>query len=109
MESATFHRVVGNPPRLVVTGEIDLDVADSFRNALHSAIDAAHSPAYVDLSGVTFFNSTGIGVLVESQQLADERGVQLVVDPSPAVTRVLELTGLLDEFTFGRSPDSPSP
>jgi anti-sigma B factor antagonist len=104
MESAMFDRDDGSPPRLVVTGEIDLDVADAFRDELQAVIDAAHSPAYVDLSGVTFFNSTGIGVLVALQQEANRRDVQLVIDPSPSVTRVLELTGLMDQFNFGTGP-----
>jgi len=106
MENASFELVEDDPPRLVVTGEIDLDVAKPFRDALRTVIDEAHSPAYVDLERVTFFNSTGIGVLIEAKQHADTRGVEIVVNASPSVMRVLEVVGLLGHFTIAQSPDT---
>jgi len=85
-------------PRLVVTGEIDLGVAECFASALERVIGDAHSPAIIDLTGVTFFNSTGIRVLSDAAADARRRDVELIVRPSSQVRRTLEVTGLIDFF-----------
>ena len=83
---------------LVVDGEIDLSVLPGFQDALVTLVQDARSPAVVDLSRVTFFNSSGLGALITAQQVAGERGVELVVEPSRAVRRVIEITGLDQTF-----------
>src|SRR6478735_729458 len=83
---------------LAVDGEIDLLVKDEFAEAVDRLIADARSPALLDLSGVTFFNSTGIGALLEAQETATRCDVALHIETSPAVRRVLEVTGLTDTF-----------
>jgi anti-sigma B factor antagonist len=82
----------------VVAGEIDLGVAGEFASALKDLLAAADSPTVLDLTGVSFFNSTGIGVLCDAAAEARQRGIQLVVEPSAHVRRTLEITGLTDTF-----------
>src|SRR3954469_3354476 len=84
--------------RLVAEGEIDLADSYAFHDALYKLIDDANSPAVIDLSRVSFFNSTGISVLIEAQQAAAHERVELTVEPSLAVRRVLEITGLTKTF-----------
>jgi anti-sigma B factor antagonist len=49
----------------------------------------------VDLSGLTFMDSSGLGAIHTARRLAIKNGGTLVVSrPQPAVHRVLELTGL---------------
>jgi anti-sigma B factor antagonist len=84
--------------RLVVEGEVDLAEGARLQDELQRLIADARSPAIVDLSGVTFFNSTGIGALVTAQRSATARGVRLVVEVSPSVRRVLEICGLTETF-----------
>jgi anti-sigma B factor antagonist len=91
---AQFERDHVGAAQLTVVGEIDLGVADEFRRALIGAVEAATTAASVDLTGVTFFNSTGIAVLLEGRRAAGKRGVRLVIEPGSAVRRVLELVGL---------------
>ena len=99
MEQATFCRAdTPDGPRLLVAGEIDLGVAGSFASAANDLVASASSSATIDLTGVTFFNSTGIGVLCDVAEQARQRGVALVVSPSPHVRRTLEITGLTDTF-----------
>jgi len=93
-------------PVLVVTGEIDLAVVPAFRSALHQLIADAHSPAYVDLTGVTFFDSSGIKTLLDAQARADEAHVRLVISPSRPVLRTLEILGLA---TTSRQATPPPP
>jgi len=99
MEQATFCRAdAPDGPRLLVAGEIDLAVAGSFASAVNELITSATSAATIDLTGVAFFNSTGIGVLCDAAEQARQRGVALVVEPSDHVRRTLEITGLTDNF-----------
>jgi anti-sigma B factor antagonist len=84
---------------LAVRGEIDLANADAFRVALESLIRDCRSPALVDLSGVTFIDSTGMAALARARGAADEAAVELVlVETSPQARMVLELTGLWTHF-----------
>jgi anti-anti-sigma factor len=50
----------------------------------------------VDLSKVTFFDSTGINTLVKNHRRAGDQDVKLqVVNPSKMALRVLDITGVL--------------
>src|SRR3954452_1141873 len=89
-------------PRLAVTGDIDLVVARYFREALHQLIDSAHSAAYVDMTGVTFFDSAGINALVHAKRAAERQDVDLVVAPSPGVRRILQIGTADQDFSFAR-------
>jgi len=98
-EQAHFERSdESGMPQLIVTGEIDLGVAGTFASELKQLVGDAHSPAVVDLTGVKFFNSTGISVLSDAMAEARRRGVELVVRPSSHVRRTLEITGLTGYF-----------
>lgn len=81
---------------LTVRGEIDMDNAGE----LVDAIKGIAGTAVVDLSGVTFVDSTGLQGLLRAQKAARQRGDDLILrHPSKAVRRLLELTGLSDGFT----------
>ena len=82
---------------LVVRGELDLATVDGLRHQLDAVIAESHSPAYVDLSGVTFFDSSSITVLVDAHRSAPAHGSELViVSPSPVCRRVFDILGLGD-------------
>ena len=99
-EQATFRRAdqPGDQPCLLIAGEIDLAVAGEFASAVNDLLQAADGAATIDLTEVTFFNSTGIGVLCDAAAGASRRGVALVVRPSDYVRRTLEITGLTGTF-----------
>jgi anti-anti-sigma factor len=81
---------------LTVRGEIDMDNAGE----LVDAIARIGGTAVVDLSGVTFIDSTGLQGLLRAQRAARQRGDDLILrHPSTTVRRLLELTGLIDGFT----------
>ncbi|MGH9032544.1 MAG: STAS domain-containing protein [Acidimicrobiia bacterium] len=84
---------------LVVHGEIDLAAADDFRDELRTLIGEANSPALVDLSGVTFMDSSGVDALASARRRADDADVELIlVEPSSPVRMVLEVAGLWTHF-----------
>jgi len=80
---------------VAVAGEIDLHSAATFRNELIAAI-ADHSPQLVvDLTEVTFLDSSGVGVLVAVLRHAGARGGWVgLVAPTRGVRKVLEITQL---------------
>ena len=87
--------------RLAVAGEIDMASSDALAAALREAVRAGDAKEVaVDLSGVTFIDSSGIRTLVVAQGDAAEHGLTLyVTNPHHHVQRVLALTGLLDVLT----------
>ena len=84
---------------LLVSGEIDIATANAFRDQLRKLIAEANSPALVDLSGVTFMDSSGVDALAGARRRAAEEGVELVlVEPSSPVRMVLEVSGMWTLF-----------
>jgi anti-sigma B factor antagonist len=82
-------------PVLGVRGEVDVSTAPRFRQALLEM--ASHGPAVVvvDLDGVAFIDSTGLGVLVSGlKRLRSLGGDLLLVCTQPHILRVLEVTRL---------------
>ncbi len=77
-----------------VTGDIDLATADKVGEALIDAL-ALGREVWVDLSAVTFLDSTGIRALVQAHRKADTQGTRLYVFGAQQwVAKVLEVTGV---------------
>jgi anti-sigma B factor antagonist len=82
--------------RLIVAleGEIDLEQAGAVRRALLDALKKGRN-VLVDLSQVTYIDSSGIASLVEGLQVAKRQKIDLaLVSVSQRVRRVLELARL---------------
>ncbi len=81
-----------------VHGEIDADNCREFGEALLDESGGAPD-LVVDLSELTFIDSSGISELLKAVEAARGRGQTLRLrQPTPAVHRVLEITGLLEHF-----------
>jgi anti-anti-sigma factor len=87
-------------PVLSVSGDLDIAGVDQFLAHANRLIDSGAGVVDVDLGGVTFIDSSGLGALVRLQRSATAagRGLRLTHVPR-SVARVLELTGLTDLFT----------
>lgn len=82
----------------VVRGEVDADNCDEMGRAVSEGSEGA-SRIVLDLSGLTFIDSSGLGELLRLNEIATERGQDFeIVDPSDPVLKVLEITGLLGHF-----------
>ncbi|TWP53641.1 STAS domain-containing protein [Lentzea tibetensis] len=79
-------------------GEVDSYTAPLLRDRLAAAFTDAKSgglPVVLDLSGVAFFASSGLSVLVEYHLLGVDRGTPLrLVAPAGSVLRALRATTL---------------
>lgn len=84
---------------VAASGELDLEFADSLRDHLNEAIAAEPERLVVDLSGVTFVDSTILGVLVGARNRlgANSDRLQLVAS-HPEVLKTFRLTGLDQVF-----------
>ncbi len=86
---------------LHVSGEVDLHTAPSLREAALAALRQHGTSLRVDLSDVTFMDSTGIEVLLATRRRAELEGGSLTLcHLTPAVRRIIEVTGLDRLFTI---------
>jgi anti-sigma B factor antagonist len=81
--------------RLLLRGELDLSTVTKVQDALQR-VEAEPPPVIVlDLSKLTFLDSTGLRCLVTADQRARDAGRRLVIVRGPdAVQRVFEITRL---------------
>ncbi|MBV8464293.1 MAG: STAS domain-containing protein [Acidimicrobiales bacterium] len=86
-----------------LSGEIDVAAAPVVRERLEAAAGRAEA-LVVDLTEVTFIDSTALGVLIGVHKLCLGSGtsIRLVVS-EPRILKVFEITGLTDLFTIDPS------
>ena len=101
---APFDVVVHQPEagdaRIRVRGEIDLATVPALSAALEAA-EAGDAPQIVlDLTDVSFIDSSGIAVLLRADARSRRDGARLRLATSPAVDRVIDLCGLRGKLCF---------
>ena len=80
-----------------ICGEVELHSAARVREELRRACEEKNARCIVDMSGVPFIDSTGVGVLVGALKLARQQGGSFAIaNPQSRVRRVFEITGLMD-------------
>jgi len=80
---------------VAVTGELELATAPRLRQQVVSLVGEGHARLVLDLSGVDFMDSVGLGVIVSALKRVRGRGGELVVaGPAPGVRALFELTRL---------------
>jgi anti-sigma B factor antagonist len=91
---------------IALKGEVDLESSPAARKLLLESIDDANR-VLVDLSGVTYIDSSGVASLVEALQVSkkNDTGFALAA-PSEPTRRVLELARLDKVFTIHDTMDA---
>ena len=81
-------------------GEMDLNSSEAVQALLEQAV--AESPVTViDLDGLQFMDSTGLRILANAHSAAGKAGGRFLLGrPSPAVLRVLTVSGLVGHFDY---------
>ena len=87
-----------SPDRLLLTvwGEVDHHSAAPLRQDVDTLI-CQHRPGRLalDLSGVGFMDSSGLGFIMGRYALLrDLGGSMVIIDPSPATQRMLDIAGI---------------
>ena len=91
---------------LAAQGEIDVSTAPALRQELVELAAAGSGSVVVDLQGVDFLDSTGLGVLVSGLKRFRTGGSDLLlVVTSPRIGKVFEITGLTQVFSMHESLD----
>jgi anti-sigma B factor antagonist len=89
----------GETLRLTLAGEFDMGEVAYFRKAIQKPDDSWRR-VVVEMSDVAFMDSSGLQELLHFQERVTEMGRELVLSqPSVAVLRLLELTGVDSHFT----------
>ena len=90
-----------------VSGEIDVYTAPQLRQRLRDLMEAGASNLVVDLRGVEFLDSHGLGVLIGVlKQMRTQGGTLVLVCVKESVLRVFRITGLDQIFTIVPSVDA---
>lgn len=93
-------------PVVSVSGEIDVATAPPLRDRLQALTASGRTTVVVDLLGVTFLDSTALGVLVGALKRCRESGGELpLVIAEPRILKVFEITGLTGVFSIHESVD----
>jgi anti-sigma B factor antagonist len=92
---------LGAAAGLAVRGQVDMATAPELTDRLDAAIRESAGPFVLDLSGVDFLDSTGLGVLLRGRGLLGREDRALaVICPHGPVRRVFELSGLSTVFAL---------
>jgi anti-sigma B factor antagonist len=89
-----------------VTGEIDAATSPALRARLLDQASADNPTIVIDMTAVSFLDSTALGTLVSVRQRCLELGgeVRLVIK-DPPIIKVFEITGLTEAFPISSSVD----
>lgn len=83
------------PVVVTLPGEIDMTNACQVRQRLYAALAAGTPIVVADMTATRFCDSMGLRALVLAHKRATASGAGLrVVIPSPAVLRIMDITGL---------------
>ena len=92
---------------LSVSGEIDVYTAPQLRERLIELVGEGKTNLVVDLSGVDFLDSTGLGVLVGGlKRVRSQDGDLSLICTQSRILKVLEITGLTNVFKIYDSVDA---
>jgi anti-sigma B factor antagonist len=88
-----------------LAGELDLYNAHAVREALLTATEESPDRLVVDLSDVSFIDSTALGVLIEARSRMSNRRAFILAAPGLETKRALEVSGLDKHFAVHDSLD----
>jgi anti-sigma B factor antagonist len=92
---------------LAVKGEVDVYSAPRLREKLVELVNQGNTQIIVDLEGVDFLDSTGLGVLVGGlKRLRSHDGDLILVCTQQRIMKVFEITGLTKVFSIHDSVEA---
>lgn len=91
---------------LIVKGEIDVYTAPELREKLLAACAEKQHKVVVDLSGVTYMDSTGLGIFIGAYKASlGSEGAFTLTGLTPRVERLFKITGIDELITIERFRD----
>lgn len=103
----TVAETAGHARHLTVSGELDLATSARLGDMINEMVASGIRLVVLDLTAVSFVDSSGLRVIIEAGDRLEECDGHLVLEGlSPAVQKLLEVTGLIDRY---RHQGDPSP
>ena len=98
---------VGGASAIALAGELDLETGRRFSEEVEMAVWGTVGAFVLDLSGLTFLDSSGLHALLRARAYLGrvDRPLVLVCPPGPA-RRVLDLASVLETFVVCASPEA---
>jgi anti-sigma B factor antagonist len=94
----------GSTHVISLCGELDLANASTAETQLQNSLESDGTQVVVDMRELEFIDSTGIALLVATLgHNGGEDRVRFIPSSSPAVARVLELTGLAERLPLAEA------
>jgi anti-sigma B factor antagonist len=86
---------------IAARGEIDLFTAPDLKQVITDAIEDGSHRVVIDLSEVSFLDSTALGVLIGAvKKLRSRGGALAIVNTEASIAKTFEITGLDQIFTI---------
>ena len=84
-------------------GDLDVNATPGLRDRLFATLsDEATTQVVLDLHGLGFVDSTGLGLLIEAHAAARSRGVELLLRRPPSqLQRLMAMTQTYSTFAWG--------
>jgi anti-anti-sigma factor len=84
---------------IVLEGELDQDDVLHLKAAFDKAVKRAKGDVIVDLGGVTFIGTLGIGLILSTREALEERGLTLKLANVPAfIEKTFKVMSLTEVF-----------
>jgi anti-sigma B factor antagonist len=91
---------------IVLGGEVDVYTSPRLKQEMVDLLNRGQVNLIVDLNGIEYLDSTGLGVLIGGLKRARERegDLRLICD-NMRILRIFEITGLTKIFDIDRNED----
>jgi anti-sigma B factor antagonist len=87
-----------------LSGELDIASAEVAVRYVGDVIDGHHGPVTVDLAALAFCDAQGLAALIRMADHAEREGCPFrVASPSPALVKIMRITGLDRRFLSPQS------
>jgi anti-sigma B factor antagonist len=89
----------GDTHRVAPAGELDIASAELLERELADVAAAGAPTIVLDLSGLTFIDSTGLRIVLDFNEVCGGQNGRLrIISGTPAVDRLLDIVGLRDRL-----------
>ena len=94
--------------RITPVGELDMETAPMLERAFEAIFeDGGAEMIVVDLMELDFMDSTGVAALLRMNAVCEHTGRLRIINGTPAVVRVLDISGMRDALPIISSAEDP--
>jgi anti-sigma B factor antagonist len=97
----------GDDTVIVVSGELDLQTAPALRERVDSLVAEGSRSIVLDLAGVSFLDSSGLGALLGiRREITSSGGTLALQDLQPSVRKIFAITRMESAFDIRSTDES---